>query len=51
MKYRKGMISISFTMKIVIGVITVALILAAATGWVDQLLGDFANSVEFPSPQ
>lgn len=44
----KGMVSIHYVMVAIAGIVAVALVLAAAQGWFDTLLGDFAGSVSYP---
>lgn len=47
---RKGMISISFTMKAAIGLVAAAAILTAF-GMYSDMIGSFAGEVSYPSMQ
>jgi hypothetical protein len=46
----KGALSVRTAALIILGLLTVATVYAGVSGWFDQLIGDFAAGVTFPSP-
>jgi hypothetical protein len=47
---RKGALSVRTAAMIILGLMTVATIYLAVTGWFDSLISGFVGGVEFPEP-